>query len=474
MTFPRAPYKDTSADWGHVENPVASLKHDGASFYMTVGKDGGLRYFSRRRSVSGDLIERTSQLPQLTKNKLPQFAGNTYNVELVHTGHYRSNDVKEDHPRLSGILNSLPDKSIQRQKEEGPIRAILLDVVNPKINTYGEKLEHMSEVEKAYGHPDVLRNLSAKIGKDAIQDLINKTRERNQEGVIITSLTKPESENTRLKVKHVDTWNLKVKRINQEFDISGNPKKSAGSLTVVDSTGREVADVGTGFSRELRQQIWNNPNEWVGKEIQVKARNPSRHRLIAPVYNGEPDGTMDKVAETLEERLLDTLVAKYKAKGVNLQKILDNPLFQQLPLDKKVAFIEQAGSPLLEKPSLKYGGVGKGVVYGGIGGAIATAMHGAMKGGFPPGAAVPAMVLGAGAGALLGGGAGILRTVLERAQDMKTMEDVSSSSGISTLVNRSGMGKISPTVFGVNKYLTDLEGMIESKVPGVAYYSSDK
>lgn len=168
--YPRAKYIEGKQEWEKLPDPVASVKHDGANFFMTIGPVGELRYFSRRRGVKGDFPERTSQLPHLTEKKLPQFAGNVYNVELVHTGH--SPQGKEDHPKLSGILNSLPERSIQTQKEEGPVRAILLNVISPKINTYQEKLEHLNEVAKAYSKPHILKPVSVKIGRDNVQDLI--------------------------------------------------------------------------------------------------------------------------------------------------------------------------------------------------------------------------------------------------------------------------------------------------------------
>lgn len=456
--YPRAKYSDTQ-DWTTLENPAASLKHDGASFFVTVSPKGDLRYFSRRKNVAGEFTERTQQLPQLTSKPLPQYAGQVYNVELVHTGH--SSQGKENHPLLSGILNSLPERSLQTQQQEGPVRAILLDVINPKLSTYADKLEHMKKVETAFGKPEVFKTTYVKIGLDNVKDLIESTKKMGQEGVIITSLTKPEDENIRIKVKHVNTWNLKISKINQEYDISGNPKDSAGSLTVVDSTGREVANVGTGLSKELRKEIWDNKDKWLNKEIQVKGRTPSRNRILAPVYNGDPDGSMDKIAYSIEDQLLENLVAKYKAKGVNLQKILDNQLFQQLSLDKKIAFIEQFNSPILQKPKFSMGNIGVGLVGGGVGGAIATAMYGAMHGGWKPGTAAVGIGIGTLAGMGFGGIGGVIRSYLDKSRDTSTREGALKS-GLTALVNRSGSAPIVSSPFGMNQYLAKIEGYVDN------------
>jgi hypothetical protein len=456
----RPKYTEENKDWETIPDPVGSIKHDGANFFLVVGKDGGLRFFSRRQSVKGDFPERTSQLPHLTEKKLPDYAGNVYNVELVHTGH--SSLGKEDHPALSGMLNSLPEKSIQTQKDQGPIRVILLNVIHPKINTYGEKLQHLKEVSKNYDNPTILRPVSIKIGKDNIQDLINETKRMGQEGVIITSSTIPEDSNTRIKVKHTNTWNLKVSKINQEYDISGNPKNSAGALTVVDASGREVANVGTGFSKELRQQIWNNQEKWLGKEIQVKARTPSRRRLLAPVYNGDSDGSMDKVAETIETQLLINLMDKYQKGNVNPQKILDNSLFQQLPLSKKIEFIESIGNISTQKPRMDLNNVRKGLLGGALSGTMTGLLGAAAIGGNPK---VYASYGGV-AGAAFGGLGGLIRSIMDKSRDMETYNS-SKGSGLDALVNRSTSSPIEGSPFGTNKYLSTLESLAETHGPGL-------
>jgi hypothetical protein len=79
--YERAKYKDSTISSIHdVINPVGTLKHDGASYFMRVESDGSLRFFSRRPSVKGGFPERTTSLPHLAEKKLPAFAGNIYNV----------------------------------------------------------------------------------------------------------------------------------------------------------------------------------------------------------------------------------------------------------------------------------------------------------------------------------------------------------------------------------------------------------
>lgn len=294
--FPRQPYKSSvDKPWHEVKNLVATQKFDGASFYVPIDSQGNLRFFSRALNVAGTYPERTSQLPHLTTKKLPQFAGNVYNVELIHTGHSKEN--RESHAKVSGILNSKTEKSIATQKETGPVRAVLIDVVNPKFATYKEKLLHMKQVQDAFGNPDILFVAHPHIGKAETVKLIDKTRNEGREGIIVTSLTEPESNNPRVKVVHNTYYNLRVKGLVEEVDLLGRPKGSLGAAELEDATDRSVGKVGTGFSKEEREYFWQHPEEIIGKVIQVKTKGLVKHEgaIRAGVWNGFADGQVDKV-----------------------------------------------------------------------------------------------------------------------------------------------------------------------------------
>lgn len=296
--YTRHKYKEPkeSADWQKTPDPIGTKKWDGGAYFMQVGPTGSLTFLSRRPSVKGGFPDKTDRLPHIANSVLPQYAGNVYHVELVHTGKTKSN--KDSHSTASGLLNSLPARSIDEQERLGPLRAVLLDTIGSSFKTYGEKRKHLEEVAAAIGKPEVFFVPEAKIGIAAINKEIERTKASGEEGVIITSLTKPESENVRFKIKHRNLFNLKVVGVTQEVDIYGNKKDSAGALTVEDATGRIVADVGTGLTRDLRKEIWANPKAWIGKYIQVEGMPPtgsSNRKLRHPVYNGDADGELDVV-----------------------------------------------------------------------------------------------------------------------------------------------------------------------------------
>lgn len=293
-SFTRAKYRE-DMDWTKLTDPVASIKRDGAAFFLKIGPDGSPQYLSRRESVKGGFPDRTPQLGELSNVKVPEYAGDVYHVELVHTGKDNGLGDLDSHARVSGILNSLPERALATQRVLGPVRAILIDVIEPKLPTYGEKIRRMQEFSQSFNRPEIMQTPSIKIGRTEIEKLISSTKQAGHEGVIITSLTAPESTNIRVKVKHVDTYNLRVVGVTQEVDIQGNYKDSLGSFIVEDATERVVAKVGTGFSREDRIEFWKNRDSWIGKLIQVKAMPTTAHKLRAPVYNGIADGDIDKV-----------------------------------------------------------------------------------------------------------------------------------------------------------------------------------
>ena len=291
--YERHKYKEGSTSLEQIKDPVGTIKYDGGSYFVNIDPDGSPRVFSRRESVKGGYPEVTAKIPHITDTKVPEIAGNVYNVELIHTGHSKNN--VESHPAVGGILNSLAPKALVTQKLTGPVRAVMFDVIHPELPTYKDKLDHLKYVERLFNKPDVIYTAPTKIGLQHISALIKDTADVGREGVIVTSLTTPEKENIRYKIKHFLTYNLKIVGITQEVDIKGNPKQGAGAFVLEDSTGRNVGNVGTGLTREVRIDAFNNPKNWLGKIIQVKAMPSTATKLRHPVYNGPADGELDEV-----------------------------------------------------------------------------------------------------------------------------------------------------------------------------------
>lgn len=273
----------------------ASVKRDGAAFHAVIGADGYARFISRRLGVGGDYPDKTDRIPHLAAIKFPdKYIGNVINTELVHTG--QNSDGPDSHRVVSGILNSLGPRAASTQKLIGPIRAIMLDVQKPELSTYRDKLDYLKEIEQAINKPDILSTIEVH-PQSEIDNLVRKTRDQKAEGVIVTSLTMPEMDNTRWKIKHRISHNLKISRILQEEDISGKLKPSMGSVEVSDSRGVPVANVGSGWSRAEREEAWQYPSRYLGRLISVESMGIAKDRLRAPVYAGDADGEIDDASE---------------------------------------------------------------------------------------------------------------------------------------------------------------------------------
>lgn len=293
--YTRAKYKEVTDDsWRQIPDPIGSKKFDGANFFCPVSADGSLSFISRRVSVKGHHPDRTASLPHLTDKKYPKFAGMLFNGELIHTGFHKNSEEK--HNVLSGILNSLPAKAIDTQNQKGPVRFALHNIVNPSFKTYEEKLDFMKHVEKVIGKPDVFFVVPHHEGHEAIQNLITKTRNDGSEGVIVTSKSLPEGPlNPRVKIKHKETYNVRVTGMIRAETINGEPKDEMGALLISDASGKPVGKVGTGFSRQERIDAFKNPGNWVGRHIQVETLGYIKNGLRMPVYNGDSDGDLDLI-----------------------------------------------------------------------------------------------------------------------------------------------------------------------------------
>ena len=289
--YDRAKYKDSSPTTILTDDHVASIKYDGANYFVPFDSQGKPSFISRRESVKGGYPDRTESVPHLAEVRLPQFAGHVYNVELIHTGH--SKNHPESHRQVSGILNSLSPRAVATQVALGPIRAVIHNVVNPEFSNHGAAIEHMRTVAKAWDRPELVYVPEYARGPSAIQALIDSTKRRGLEGVIIANLNDPTR--TLTKVKHKIHHNLRIIRITQAIDKNGRPKNVMGAAIVADATGQEVGSVGTGWSAAQREEAWLHPERYENHLIQVESMGLAANRLRMPVYNGDADGEIDRV-----------------------------------------------------------------------------------------------------------------------------------------------------------------------------------
>jgi hypothetical protein len=163
---------------------------------------------------------------------------------------------------------------------------------------------------------------------------------------------------------------------------------------------------------------------------------------------------LQKIASNLEDQLLQNLSDTYASQGVNQQQVLDNPLFQSLPLEARVSYIENNPQLLRQRPTVNASRVAGVALGGGIAGLIGAAMIRATGG-----VAVHKMPLSTagialGAGALLSGVPTLLRAMEQNKKDLATAR-LSGVVGLGTNAIASRMGVQSyKSEEEENKYLT--------------------
>ena len=104
---------------------------------------------------------------------------------------------------------------------------------------------------------------------EQIMPILNKMVDNGEEGIMINILDAPYSfkrTSDLLKVKKMQDLDLEV--IGYE-EGSGNFVNMLGALLVRYKEGN-IVKVGSGLSKELRQEIWKNPDSYIGKIISVQ------------------------------------------------------------------------------------------------------------------------------------------------------------------------------------------------------------
>lgn len=125
--------------------------------------------------------------------------------------------------------------------------------------------------------------------EEEIAELVTPIWKRGGEGIMLNTFDgyyELKRSNSLLKVKYVESMDLKV------VDIQEGTNKYEGMMgaLVVDYKGYRVG-VGSGFSDEERQRFWDNPEEIIGKTIEVDTFGESKDQLgnvslNCPIFRG--------------------------------------------------------------------------------------------------------------------------------------------------------------------------------------------
>ena len=274
------------------ESIFASPKIDGAHVIILI-KDGKLEVFSYRISkVHGGNILHTERLFTIRpKVKIPERLNNTILKGELYAVR-RKGDVEEILPvnELSGLLNSSIYKTYQdAARKNVRFKIGLFDIykhgdmiIDPEAVDYKERLrlvrEFLPQLDKNIFH--VIEPVEGVEQIIKLWDIVkNGKHPLTTEGIVLYP-----SKGYPIKLKTLQERDVYIREI-----LPGQGKykgNAAGGFTYsLEPNGPIIGHVGTGFSDELRREMWEDPDEFIGRRARVKflEQLPSG-ALRAPVF----------------------------------------------------------------------------------------------------------------------------------------------------------------------------------------------
>lgn len=277
------------------ENVVFMPKLDGAHNLVATEANKIPRVFSYREPKSerpGGVIEHTHKIPEMLKTKVPPGLGN-----IVLRGETIAVDGKGqaiESQDIGGMLNSSVWKSRQKQRQAGAkLQQTIFDVARYRGQDmtnapFEKKLEVLQKVQRAMPHlriPEIARTPEEK--RKLFEDIKARRHPLTTEGVVAWGL-----EGGRpTKVKFDDDHDVYVKKIYRERNKPDTPSRApmAGGFEYSTTPdGPAVGRVGTGFSHQLKAEMLEHPERFIGRAAKVTAEKVFKSgRLSKPRFTGE-------------------------------------------------------------------------------------------------------------------------------------------------------------------------------------------
>jgi len=169
----------------------------------------------------------------------------------------------------SGSFNET--SSSVRKKIDQATGAIftVFDVITPGTTNYAIRRTWLTKWLDYAASPYIrLNDMRLAFDSDTIQTFYDQARDAGYEGIIVKdvrSVYEKKRSYAWMKIKNYSSEDLKVIGI---FPGEGKHEGRAGGLICSISEDIEVR-VGTGFSDDLRQDIWDHPDQVVGRIIEV-------------------------------------------------------------------------------------------------------------------------------------------------------------------------------------------------------------
>lgn len=186
-------------------------------------------------------------------------------------------------------ISSITSRTVNIHPEHEKISLHIFDIVNSEQQIYRLKtLIDLEEEIKSLGLKNLI--ISPYYMCENLQDVMKVYEDlidKNYEGIIVRNIY-ARYERKRsiyiMKFKPKKSDEYEIISFNQEMSINGVPKPSIGSLVCASGDGTTFS-VGTGFTREEREFLWNIRNELKGRICKVSYQHLSAKKVpMFPVF----------------------------------------------------------------------------------------------------------------------------------------------------------------------------------------------
>lgn len=238
-----------------------TTKIDGGRI-IAIKKNGEVTFYTR----AGQLYEGLIDLEQELLEMFPDNICLDGEITLLNPGNLKS---KEQYKETMKI--------VRRDGEKHGVRMLVFDML-PADDFLNQTCSHTYEYRRAALETlfscispnffTLLNNLYTGIDTNEIQRILNAQIANGEEGIMINicdAMYEFKRTKSLLKCKKMQSIDLPI--IAYEEGTNSNAGK-LGAF-VVEYKGNKVK-VGSGFSKELREEIWKNPQDYIGRTIEVQ------------------------------------------------------------------------------------------------------------------------------------------------------------------------------------------------------------
>lgn len=238
-----------------------TTKIDGGRI-IAIKKDGEVTFYTRAGQRYEGLVDLEAEMLE----KLPDNVCFDGEITLLESGNLLS---KEQYKQTMKI--------VRKDGEKHGVKMLVFDMM-PATDFLNQVSNHSYEYRRAaletlfssisLKYFNLLDNLYTGTNTNEIQRILNAQIADGQEGIMINICDAPyefKRSNSLLKVKKMLDIDLPI--IGYEEGNNSNIGKLGAFI--VEYKGNAVK-VGSGFSKELREEIWKNPEEYIGRTITVQ------------------------------------------------------------------------------------------------------------------------------------------------------------------------------------------------------------